>query len=260
MDDRFFLFITYLALLILIVPIAVLYWTVGAAGLMQAFENYQFIESVLVTLVGALAATLLNVAIGTPVAYSLSRRLVRAESAFYDIFLSPVSIPHTVVGIMLLLAFSPVSPLYPALRYISPVDNLLGLSLAMFYVSFPIYLMSIKETFDKSDLDLELFIQSLGRSRFYVFTRVVFPENAGSVLRIALLSMGRAISEFGSLIIIAYSVTFLPFFRYVMPATVFIWYNYDVYGLSASLGYAAGLLTISLLISLGVYLLSRRNA
>ncbi|MGC9209214.1 MAG: hypothetical protein ACP5GH_05150 [Nitrososphaeria archaeon] len=54
--------------------------------------------------------------------------------------------------------------------------------------------------------------------------------------------------------------TFLPFFRYVMPATVFIWYNYDVYGLSASLGYAAGLLTISLLISLGVYLLSRRNA
>ncbi len=260
MSEKLFHILTYLMVAIIILPMIVLYYEVGPAGLAAAFEDPQFLESLNLTFVGAILATMLNVFLGTPVAYALSRKIIKLESTLYDIFLSPVSIPHTVVGIMLLLTFSPSSPFFPLLKSINPVDNILGLSLAMFYVSSPIYIMSIKETFDKADADLEYFIQSLGKDRYFIFEKVLIPEHAGSIIRIALLSLGRAISEFGSIIIIAYSVTFLPFFQYVKPVTVFIWYKYDVYGLSSALGYAAALLTISLLISFFIYALSRKNA
>jgi molybdate/tungstate transport system permease protein len=238
----------------------VLYYEVGPTGLAIAFEDSQFLESLNLTFLGAIFATMLNVFLGTPVAYALSRKIIKLESTLYDIFLSPVSIPHTVVGIMLLLTFSPSSPFYPLLKNINPVDDILGLSLAMFYVSSPIYIMSIKETFDKADVELEYFIQSLGKDRYFIFEKVLIPEQFDSIIRIALLSLGRAISEFGSIIIIAYSVTFLPFFQYVKPVTVFKWYKNEVYGLSSALGYAAALLTISLLISFFIYALSRKNA
>jgi len=260
MSEKLFHILTYLLVAIIVLPMIVLYYEVGPVGLTNAFEDSQFLESLDLTFLGAILATMLNVFLGTPVAYALSRKMVKLESTLYDIFLSPVSIPHTVVGIMLLLTFSPSSPFYFLLKSVNPVDDILGLSLAMFYVSSPIYIMSIKETFDKADVDLEYFIQSLGKDRYFIFEKVLIPEHFGSIIRIALLSLGRAISEFGSIIIIAYSVTFLPFFQYVKPVTVFIWYKYDVYGLSSALGYAAALLTISLLISFFIYALSRKNA
>jgi len=260
MSEKLFHIFTYLLVVIIILPMIVLYYEVGPTGLAIAFEDSQFLESLNLTFLGAILATMLNVFLGTPVAYALSRKIIKLESTLYDIFLSPVSIPHTVVGIMLLLTFSPSSPFYPLLKSINPVDDILGLSLAMFYVSSPIYIMSIKETFDKADVELEYFIQSLGKDRYFIFENVLIPEQFDSIIRIALLSLGRAISEFGSIIIIAYSVTFLPFFQYVKPVTVFIWYKYDVYGLSSALGYAAALLTISLLISFFIYALSRKNA
>ncbi len=260
MNEKLFISLTYLMMLLIILPMIVLYYEAGFTGLTSAFDNVQFLESLGVTFMGATIATMINVFLGTPVAYALSRKIVNLESAFYDVFLSPVSIPHTVVGIMLLLTFSPSSPFFPLLRYINPVDDMFGLSLAMFYVSSPIYIMSIKEAFDKADPELEYFIQSLGKDMYFIFHRVILPEFSGSIIRIALLSLGRAISEFGSIIIIAYSVTLLPIFQYVMPATVFIWYRYDVYGLASALGYASALLTISLFISFFIYVLTRKNA
>lgn len=259
MNEKLFHILTYLMMLLIVLPMAVLYYEAPLKGMAEAFVNGQFLESLGVTFIGAAAATTLNVFLGTPVAYALSRKIVKLESAFYDVFLSPVSIPHTVVGIMLLLTFSP-SSLFSILRYVNPVDEIFGLSLAMFYVSSPIYVMSMKETFDKADQELEYFIQSLGKSKYFIFRKVIIQEFSVSIIRIALLSLGRAISEFGSIIIIAYSVTLLPIFQYVMPTKVFICYKYDVYGLSSVLDYASALLTISLLISFLIYILSRKNA
>ncbi|MGC8969930.1 MAG: ABC transporter permease subunit [Conexivisphaera sp.] len=238
-------------------PIAILFWVAGPSGLAAALEDPQFLSSLGLTMLGASIAVALNVALGTPAAYALARGLVRWEGAFYDLLLSPVSIPHTVVGIMLLLLFSPASPLSPLFGALNPLDTLWGMSLAMFYVSAPIYVMSMREHFERSDPDMERFLASLGMSPSGVFYSVVLRGSIGSVARVALLSMGRAVSEFGSIVILAYSVSLAPLFYYVKPATVLIWYKYDVYGLGAAVGYAAALLLITLIMSIAAYSASR---
>ncbi|MFP3283784.1 MAG: ABC transporter permease [Nitrososphaeria archaeon] len=238
------------------IPIAILLYSSGPAGIASSMEDPQFLSSLGVTVLGASIATALNALLGTPAAYALARRMVRWHGALYDLLLSPVSIPHTVVGIMLLLVFSPASPLYGALGALNPLDTLWGMSLAMFYVSAPIYVMAMREHFERSDPELEHFMGSLGLSPSAVFYSILVRGSIGSIARISLLSMGRAISEFGSLVILAYSVSLAPLFYYVKPATVLIWYKYDVYGLSSAVGYASALLLVTLALSMLAYLAS----
>ncbi|MGC9088099.1 MAG: hypothetical protein ACP5IF_05750, partial [Conexivisphaera sp.] len=140
------------------VPIAVLFYSAGPVGIASAFEDPQFVSSLGLTMLGASIAAALNAALGTPAAYALARGLIRGEGALYDLLLSPVSIPHTVVGIMLLIMFSPASPLHYLLGSLNPLDTLWGMILAMFYVSAPIYVMSMREHFERSDLEMERFL------------------------------------------------------------------------------------------------------
>ncbi|PMP97165.1 MAG: hypothetical protein C0167_01680 [Nitrososphaera sp.] len=142
------------------------------------------------------------------------------------------------------------------MKALLPLDTLWGMILAMFYVSAPIYVMSMREHFERSDLEMERFLGSLGMSPSSIFYSVILRGSLGSIARISLLSMGRAISEFGSIVILAYSVSMAPLFYYVKPATVLIWYKYDVYGLSAAVGYASALLVVTLILSLLAYLAS----
>ncbi|MGC9075874.1 MAG: hypothetical protein ACP5HT_01320 [Conexivisphaera sp.] len=103
------------------VPIAVLFYSAGPVGIASSFEDPQFISSLGLTMLGASIAAALNAALGTPAAYALARGLIRGEGALYDLLLSPVSIPHTVVGIMLLIMFSPASPLHYLLGSLNPL-------------------------------------------------------------------------------------------------------------------------------------------
>ncbi len=187
---------------IFIVPILILFYLSGINDILAAFSTRGFVDSLALTFLAAIAATALNVMLGTPVAYSLARRLVKWESSAYDLLLSPISIPHTVVGIMLLITFSPISPIYFITKYMDPVNTFFGMVLAMFFVSAPIYIMAMKEYFERMDQVHELFAISLGNDRLATFMKVVFPMSSGSVMRVSMISLGRALSEFGSLIIL----------------------------------------------------------
>jgi len=248
----------YVIMVIFLVPIIILFYLSGLSGIVTAFSDSGFIYSLILTFLAAIAATIINIILGTPVAYSLARKLVRWESSAYDLLLSPISIPHTVVGIMLLITFSPVSPIYFFTRFMNPVNTFFGMVLAMFFVSAPIYIMAMKEYFQRLDPVHELFTMSLGNDRLKTFMKVVFPMSSGSIMRVSMISLGRALSEFGSLIILTYTVSMAPLFSFVSPSTVFIWYKYETYGLLPALRYSSAMLLISMILTLVLYLVSKR--
>lgn len=238
-------------------PMALLIAVAGPGGMLSAFLSPSFRSSLGLTLFASSLAAAANFLAGTPAAYGLARGIIRGGGAVYDVILSPISIPHTVVGVMLLLAFSPRSPIYGIAPGLSPLGTLWGLVLALTYVSLPIYVMSLREHFESLDEEAERYMLSLGVPHSRILRSVTLRESFGPVLRVLLLSVGRAIGEFGSVVIIAYSVLAPPIFYYVMPSTVFIWYGYEVSGLSAALSYASSLLLVTLLLNLAAYLVSR---
>jgi len=243
------------------IPIAIMIYVAGPRSIVNAFMDAQFLSSVELTFLGAAVSTLIAVLAGTPVAYLLSRKIIgsRGTSLFSNLLISPLTIPHTVVGIMLLILFTPISPIHAIVPSLSLVNGFLGLVAALFFVSSPIYLISMKEYFDRMEPKYEMVGMSLGAGPLEAFIKIAVPNSKMGILRVSLISWGRAISEFGSLLILTYFITLAPLFEYARPASVYVWYQYEVYGLNAVLGYSAALLLISMAVLVAVIAVSYKN-
>lgn len=236
-------------LLLLVVPLLVLLGLAADHGLLDAFRDPAFLVSVALTFLAAAAAAGLAALLGTPAAYALSRGLLggRAGATAEALLLAPITVPHIVAGIAILLTFSPLSPLYSVLGGIRVVNTFLGLTAAFFFVSSPLFVSGIKDSVAKLDSRLEHAARSLGASPGETFLRVVVPNLRAPILESFLLTWARAVSEFGSIAILAYFVFGPPFFGAVMPASVFVWNTYEVSGLLVALSYAGAILLFSLL-------------
>ncbi len=229
-------------------PLAVLLGIAAEYDLGAAFLDPAFLASVLVTFLGAGLAAGLAALLGTPSAYALSRGLLGRKTGVLAeaIFLAPITIPHVVAGIAVVITFSPISPLYPVLGAFPVVDTFLGLTLAFFFVSSPLFVSGVKESLKKLDPRLELAARSLGGSPGEAFLRVVVPNLRGAIVESFLLTWARAVSEFGSIVVVAYFVLGFPFLGTVVPASIYAYSAYEVRGL-LGLGYAGALLVFSLI-------------
>ncbi len=235
-------------LLLLVVPLALLLGLAGGS-LAAAFLDPAFLASVFVTFAAAGLAAGLAALLGTPSAYALARGMLggRIGAVVEAVLLAPLTVPHIVAGIALLLAFSPLSPLYPLLGGLRIVDSFLGLTFAFFFVSSPLFVSGVKGGLGNLDPRLELAARSLGAGPGETFLRVVVPNLRGPILESFLLTWARAVSEFGSIVILAYFVLGLPLLGTVLPASVFVYNVYQVSGLYLALGYAGALLVFSLI-------------
>lgn len=236
-----------LIILMLLLPIIALFY-VGYKYLVTALMSYTFISSLAVTMLGASIAALLDLALGLPTAYALSRRLLPRglSDITNNVLLSPMTIPHTVVGLSILILDSPISPI-PVIRRLPLTDTIWGLVAAYFVVSAPIAVGSMKQVIDGVDAIYEDAALTLGLTRWSTFTRVVIPMVRRELVTSYLLAWSRSISEFGSIAILAYYVITPPLFSYVYPIPILVWYEYEVYGLAPALGYASASLLISII-------------
>ncbi|MFP3173811.1 MAG: ABC transporter permease subunit [Vulcanisaeta sp.] len=247
-SKRLFLpFVVMISLMLTLPMVALIYG--GYKYVLRSIMSSLFIESVALTLLGALIAAALDLLLGAPTAYAISRRLIPSplDDVVSGILLSPLTIPHTIVGLSLLILVSPISPI-PIVRRLPLVDTIWGLVAAYFVVSAPIATGAIKQVFDELDPTYEYVGLTLGLSQWGVFMRVVVPMTHRELLSSFMIAWGRAVSEFGSIVILAYYVVNPPLFNYVYPLPILIWYTYEVYGLPMALGYASASLIISIAI------------
>lgn len=234
--------------LMLLLPMVVLLYE-GYGHLLEIFMSALFIDSIIVTLLGASIAAVLTLVLGLPTAYAISRGLMPKpiDSIISGLLASPLTIPHTIVGLSLLILVSPISPI-PLIRKLPLVDTIWGLVAAYFIVSAPITIGAIRQVFDEIDPVYEYVGLTLGLSQWGVFVRVIIPMIRRELVSSFLLAWGRSISEFGSIVILAYYIVNPPLFNYVYPLPTLIWYSYEVYGLPLALGYASASLIISIII------------
>ncbi len=234
---------------LLVIPLTILLGLAATSGLGTALSDPAFLVSVFVTFSGAGLAAGLAALLGTPSAYALARGMLsgRLGALVEALLLAPITVPHVVAGIAILLTFSPVSPLYPLLGGFRLVDSFLGLVAAFFFVSSPLFVSGVKDSVAKLDPRLELAARSLGASRGTTFARVVVPNLRAPILESFLLTWARAVSEFGSIFILAYFLFGLPVFGSTMPASVFVYTAYVTEPLAIALGYAGALLLFSLI-------------
>ena len=200
---------------------------------------------------GPLLAALLSLAFGVPLARLLSDGFPGQElvESLVDL---PLVVPHSVAGIIILFGFGQGG----AFPQLSILGTMVGLVLAMAFVSAPYAVNAAREAFESIDDRLAYASRIHGASRWETFRRVTAPLALRGIVTGGVLAWARAVSEFGAVAVVAYSVQFFypPAGERVTAqhAPVFVYNTYLQGGLGESGAVAFLLLVVSALLFLFV--------
>jgi len=252
--------ISLAVLVLLLIPIVVLlYYGLGPFRNPAGYTPFVF-RSIALTLFSSALAVAVDILLFTPLAYYLARENNGLAESLVDI---PISVPHPIIGVALLILDSPLTPTGKFLLsyHINFFNTLLGLVTALVIMSAPIYVKSMQPYFESREPSAEDFAMGLGASRLRTFFSVVLPESSEGLTSASLISMSRALSEFGSISIVAYYVLQYPFYG-VSPAsvTIFDFFSGAVAGgLYAAVTASATMIVVALPIALAGHLVRRRG-
>ncbi len=198
---------------------------------------------------GPLVAALLSLAFGVPLAYVLAEGFTGQQLVESMVDL-PLVVPHSVAGLLILFGFGS-GGLFPGLPVLG---SMIGMILAMTFVSAPYAVNTTREAFEAIDTRLEYASRVHGAGQFQTFRRVVAPLAVRGMITGGILAWARAVSEFGAVAVVAYSVQFFyPFAGESVTAQhapVFVYNTYLQGGLEQSGAVAFLLLAVSAVIFL----------
>ncbi len=238
---RFLIFtFSFLFFAFITVPVLNLFF-VDKNSLVETLKDGEVWGALLTTLKGAAFSTILGALLGVPAAYFLSEYEFRGREFLESLLNLPIVIPHVTVGIILLKLLNSKSFLGALFsRFgITFVDTIYGIVVAMCFVSISYVAVSSLLGFRSVNRNLIWSARSLGARPFQVFRFVIFPMAFPYILRGALLSFARAVSEVGALLIIAY---------YPITAPILMYERFEDYGLKAATPIALLVVLFSLLI------------
>jgi molybdate/tungstate transport system permease protein len=258
MKVNFLAIVAYLMLALLLFPVLMLvYWGLGpfydSIGL-----GLQMQKAIILSLLGSSMAVLFIALLFTPLAYYLSRNRNYVAETLVDL---PAMVPHPIIGIALLVLDSPLTPTGRFLLSLGVnfFNSLSGFVIALIIVSAPLYIKSLLSYFDSMDRAPEYYASGLGAGAGKVFLQIVLPRSLRGILTASLISLSRAMSEFGSIAIVAYSILNLFALSGSTAASVLIYQYYTSFGLKAAVTASAAMVLVAIPIMIATRILSRRG-
>jgi molybdate/tungstate transport system permease protein len=200
---------------------------------------------------GPLLAALASLVLGVPLAHLLAKGFP-GQPLVESLVDLPLVVPHSVAGIIVLFGFGRGG----AFPSVSVLGTMVGMVLAMTFVSAPYAVNASREAFESIDDRLGYASRVHGASEWETFRRVTGPLAVRGMITGGVLAWARAVSEFGAVAVVAYSVSFFypPAGGTVTAqhAPVFVYNTYLQGGLEESGAVAFLLLAVSALIFLVV--------
>jgi sulfate/thiosulfate transport system permease protein len=190
----------WFSLLVLIPLTAVLVAAadLGLAGFWEVVSSPQTAAALRLTVVQSAGVTLLNMVMGTALAWVLVRDHFWGKRLLDVVIDVPFALPTIVAGLVLLSLYGPGSPLG-----VNVANTRTAVFLALAFVTLPFVVRTVQPVLETLEGDTEEAAASLGASRFTTFRRVILPSLTPAIAAGAALSFARGISEYGSLVLLS---------------------------------------------------------
>jgi sulfate/thiosulfate transport system permease protein len=244
--------VAYLSLVVLI-PLA----AVAATGLEDGLGSFwdavtkpQAVSALKLTLIVSFAVAVINAFAGTLIAWVLVRDDFRGKGVVNAVIDLPFALPTIVAGLTLLALYGKNSPLGIDVSFTQ-----VGVAMALLFVTLPFVVRSVQPVLMELDPEVEEAGASLGATPFTVFRRIIFPAIRPAMLAGVALSFGRALGEFGSVVLISGN---LP--NKTEVSSVYIFGQIEQGDQQAAAAVSVVLLVASLLLLTIIAALSRRGA
>jgi sulfate/thiosulfate transport system permease protein len=155
------------------------------------------------TVVASALVAVINLFMGTTIAWVLVRDKMPGRRLLDTIIDLPFALPTIVAGLTLLLLYGPNSPVGLNLAYAR-----IGVMVALLFVTLPFVVRTVQPVLLELDRDMEEAAASLGASPFTTFRRIILPTIAPAMAAGTTLAFARALSEFGSTVLISGNIPF----------------------------------------------------
>ncbi len=205
--DRFLIFgVSAFAFLLLATPIFVL---IGSGLRSRAWEGLPdsstILAAALLSFASTLAVVCLAAALGTPLAYVLSRYEFRGKRLISLFIELPIVMPPAVAGLALLLTFGrrgAVGAWLAEAGIIIPF-SILAVVIAQFFISAPFYIRSAQVGFSGISPEIEDAARVDGAFGWLMFWYITLPIAWRALVSGMILTWARALGEFGATILFA---------------------------------------------------------
>jgi sulfate/thiosulfate transport system permease protein len=239
--------------LVVFIPLAAVVWRSGAEGpgeFWQAVRTPDAWAALKLTIGVSLIVALINLVMGTLIAWVLVRDTFPGKSIVDVLIDLPFALPTIVAGLVLLALYGPQSPLGIDIAY-----SQVSVVVALLFVTLPFVVRNVQPVLLELDRDMEQAAASLGAGPWVIFRRIILPNLIPAMLAGTALAFTRAIAEFGATVLISGN---LPFQTQV--ASVYIFGQIETDNTTGAAAVATVLLVVALLVVLVLDVLQRWGA
>jgi sulfate/thiosulfate transport system permease protein len=222
----------------------------GWSAYWDALRSPQTLAALRLTVGQAILVTAVNVFMGTAIAWVLVRDHFPGKQVLEVVIDIPLALPTIVAGLVLLSLYGPSSPLG-----VNWANTSVAVFLAFLFVTLPFIVRTVQPVLLEIEPEVEEAAASLGASQFTIFRRVILPSLTPAIASGAALSFCRAISEYGSLVLLSGN---LPYSTEVASVRILSYIEGDK--LTEAAAVASILLIVALVVIVTLDVISRRVA
>lgn len=241
-----------LILLLVLAPLAGMFFQTPLSDIFGTAQDEEVRDSIVLTLLTAMGASLVCAIGAIPLAYLLARKNFMFKRLVLGLIDLPIVIPHSAAGIAVLGFISRDSIVGKAASMVglNLVGNPVGISIAMAFVSVPFLINAARDGFGGVPERLEKAALSLGASPARVFFTISLPLAWKNIVSGLIMMFARGMSEFGAVVIVAYHPMITP---------VLIFERFGSFGLHYARPVAVLFILVALVFFIILRLLSKKN-
>lgn len=244
-----------IVLLFLIAPIFLVI-VQGISYLIPCMHDEEMRFAIRLSLTTSIISTVLCLAISLPTAIGLYRMNGLRRKILEGLFYVPMSLPHLVTGIALLLLYgrNGIGQFLFEHFAIDFVYTKYGIVLAQLFINLPFSIKTIMQSLDEVDQKQIFVSRTLGCTELKSFRYIVVPQIKGGIVTSLIMNWARAIGEFGAVMMLAGTTRMRT---EVIPTAIFL--NMSTGDIGLALGLATILIFISVASIVVYHILSSRQ-
>jgi sulfate transport system permease protein len=244
--------VAWLTLIVLIPLAAVVARSLddGVAAFWEDVTSPQAVAAMKLTLIASLIVAVIDAVMGTVIAWVLVRDEFPGKSAMNAVIDLPFALPTIVAGLVLLALYGPNGPVGINIAY-----TRVAILMALLFITLPFVVRAVQPVLMALERDVEEAAESLGAKPLTIFRRIILPALKPAMLAGVGLAFGRAVGEFGSVVLISGN---LPYKTEV--ASVLVYGQIESDNATGAAAVSVVLLAISFLVLLGISFFARRGA
>lgn len=233
--------------LVILLPILAMLLKLAGMGLPEFWRiisSRRAIAAYQITFSSAFYATIINGVVGLLLAWVLTRYRFPGRRILDALVDLPFALPTAVAGLVLVTLFADtgwygqfLEPNGLKVNYTQA-----GIVAAMAFTSIPFVVRAVQPVLEEVDESLEAAAETLGASRWQIFTRIIWPTILPAFIGGCVLSFARSLGEFGAVVFIAGNI---PGVTEIVSLLIFI--RLDEYNYEAAAALAFVLLAVAFL-------------